>query len=143
MRNLFFYSICASVLLFAGCKTEGCTDQNAVNWNSDADTNDGSCTFEGKVVFWYGEEVAIEKGQFATAYSFYVDGQLVGSQAVSMFWNGAPDCDQAASITATKDLGPVTSYAAEYEVIDDAGFVVWSGIVNFQANTCEALELTL
>jgi len=99
--------------------------------------------FEGKVVFWYGEEVAIEKGQFATAYSFYVDGQLVGSQAVSMFWYGAPDCDQAASITVTKDLGPVTSYAAEYEVIDDAGFVVWSGIVNFQANTCEALELTL
>ena len=77
MKNLFFCSIFAVLFFLVGCKTEGCTDQNAVNWNSDADTNDGSCTFEGKVVFWYGEEVAIEKGQFATAYSFYVDGELV------------------------------------------------------------------
>ena len=60
-----------------------------------------------------------------------------------MYWTGAPDCDQDASITVTRDLGSVTSYAAEYEVVDDAGVIVWSGIVNFQANTCEALELIL
>ena len=143
MRTLILSLMTAVIILITGCKTEGCTDQNAVNWNSEADTNDGSCTFEGKIVFWYGEEVATEKAEFATAYSFYVDGELVGSQAVDVYWTGAPDCDQDASITVTRDLGSVTSYAAEYEVVDDANEIVWSGIVNFQANTCEALELIL
>ena len=48
--------------------------------------------------------------------------------------------------TVTKDLGnsfQEEAYAAVYEVIDDAGYTVWSGIVNFQANTCYAIELTL
>lgn len=78
MRTLILSLITAVIILITGCKTEGCTDQNAVNWNSEADTNDGSCTFEGKIVFWYGEEVATVKAEFATAYSFYVDGELVG-----------------------------------------------------------------
>jgi len=133
----------ALVVLFAGCKTEGCTNIDAENYNIDADSDDGSCLYKGSVVFWYGEEVAVEKSQWATAYTFYVDGEVVGSQAVSVYWNGAPDCGQAASITAEKDLGHVNSLAAEYEVIDDAGYVVWEGIVNFRANTCEAIELTL
>ena len=145
MRINFMPSLTALLLLFVlqGCKVEGCTDADAVNYSIDADTDDGSCNYSGSVVFWYGEEVATEKIQWATAYTFWVDGQIVGSQAVSMFWYGAPDCGQDASITVEKDLGNVKSIAAEYEVIDDSGFVVWEGIVNFQANTCEAVELTL
>ncbi|PCJ81031.1 MAG: hypothetical protein COA49_06940 [Bacteroidetes bacterium] len=126
-----------------GCKTEGCTDPDAVNWNPDADTFDGSCQFEGRAVLWYGEEVSNTKQEWATSYSFYVDGAIVGSQAVTMFWTGAPDCGQASSITITKDLGNNNSMQSTYEVRDDQGYVVWSGSINFQANTCIAIELTL
>jgi hypothetical protein len=129
--------------LIAGCKTEGCTNPDATNWDVDADTNDGSCQFEGSVVIWYGEEVATVKSEFATAYVFYVDGELVGTQAVAMFWNAAPDCGAGGSITIEKNLGSLTSVAAVYEVIDDSGLSVWSGVLNFRANSCEALELTL
>ena len=69
--------------------------------------------------------------------------QVVGSQAVSTFWTGAPDCGQNASITVTKDMGGSKIYPATYEVVDDAGYTVWSGIVNFEANTCTAYDLTL
>jgi hypothetical protein len=143
LMNKVFYSLLVISISLAGCKTEGCTDLDAVNWNPDADTWDGSCVYEGQAVLWYGEEVATEKQQFATSYSFYSDGQLVGSQAVTMFWTGAPDCGQASSITITKDLGNNTTMNATYEVIDDQGYTVWEGIVNFQANTCIAIELTL
>jgi len=142
--NKVFYALLVISISLAGCKTEGCTDLDAVNWNPDADTSDGSCVFEGQAVLWYGEEVSIFKGSIGTvAYTFYSDGQLVGSQAVSTYWNGAPNCGQDASITITKDLGSNTSMNTTYQVIDDLGFTIWSGYINFQANTCIALELTL
>jgi|TARA_B110000914_G_C15286312_1_gene364494 hypothetical protein len=141
--NKILYTLLILSITLAGCKTEGCTDQDAVNWNADADTFDGSCLYEGQAVLWYGEEVATEKQQFATSYSFYSDGQLVGSQAVTMFWTASPDCGQQSSITITKDMGNNTSMSASYEVIDDQGYTVWEGIINFQANTCLSLELTL
>ncbi len=51
--------LAVSILFFAtGCKKEGCTNQDATNYSSEADDDDGSCSFEGEVVFWYGESVA-------------------------------------------------------------------------------------
>lgn len=138
-----FYVLLGATLALSGCAVEGCTDPNAVNFNDDATDNDGSCNYSGDVVFWYGQEVAEAKSPFATSYTFYVDNEIVGSQAVSTYWQGAPDCGQNASITVTKDLGVSTIYPAVYEVVDDAGYTVWSGIVNFQANTCVSFELTL
>lgn len=144
MKRILQLSVAFMFLLaLEGCKIEGCTDADAVNYNMDAEVNDNSCEYSGSVVFWYGEEVSIEKQQWATAYTFWVDGQVVGSQAVSVYWSGAPECGQDGSITVERDLGNVKSLAAEYEVIDDAGFVVWEGVLNFRANTCEAIELTL
>ena len=47
-----------SIALLQSCAKEGCTDVDAVNYDSYADKNDGSCTFEGSVVFWYDAETA-------------------------------------------------------------------------------------
>ena len=116
-----FYVFLGATLVLSGCAVEGCTDPNAVNFNDDATDNDGSCNYSGDVVFWYGQQVAEAKSPFATSYTFYVDNDIVGSQAVSIYWQGAPDCGQNASITVTKDLGISTIYPAVYEVVDDAG----------------------
>jgi len=42
LTSLLFTTVC-----FQSCKTEGCTEIEAINYDSDADTNDGSCIFEG------------------------------------------------------------------------------------------------
>ena len=127
-----------------GCQVDGCTDANAVNYDPAADNFDGSCEYEGEIVLWYGEAVSTELLDWESAsLSFYVDGQIVGSTATSVYWTGAPNCGDNASITITKDLGNSTSLAATYEVIDDFGDTWWSGVLNFEANTCLQLELTL
>lgn len=129
---------------FAGCKVDGCTDLDAVNYDPTADVFDGSCEYEGEIVLWYGQDVSAELLDWESAsLSFYVDGQIVGSTSASVYWTAAPDCGDNASITITKDLGKSTALAATYEVVDDWGDTWWSGVLNFEANTCTAVELTL
>jgi len=44
---LVLFTLLITIVCFQSCKTEGCTDINAINYDSDADENDGSCIFEG------------------------------------------------------------------------------------------------
>ena len=125
------------------CKKEGCTDPDSTTYNPDAKKDDGTCQYEGETVFWYGQTASdglIADG--ATNLTFYVDGQVVGSTATSVYWTAAPNCGDNASITVTKDLGGVKTQSYSYSVKDQTGFEYWSGTLNFNANTCFATELT-
>ncbi|UTW63856.1 DUF4625 domain-containing protein [bacterium SCSIO 12741] len=44
MKKVLFYLLSATLVLSA-CKKEGCTDANATNYDADAKTDDGSCTY--------------------------------------------------------------------------------------------------
>lgn len=46
-HTLILFTVLFTVVCFQSCKKEGCTDPNAVNFNSDADTDDGSCIIQG------------------------------------------------------------------------------------------------
>ncbi len=49
-KNLRFIGLAiltsAMTLTYTGCKTEGCTDPTATNYDEKADDDDGSCTYE-------------------------------------------------------------------------------------------------
>ncbi|MEX1189665.1 MAG: hypothetical protein WED33_10435 [Bacteroidia bacterium] len=49
-KNLRFIGLAilttAMTLTYTGCKTEGCTDPTATNYDDKADDDDGSCTYE-------------------------------------------------------------------------------------------------
>jgi hypothetical protein len=128
--------------LLTGCQTEGCTDPTAVNYESTADINDGSCNYEGEVVFWYNAATSQDVIDFyGESLLFYVNGQLIGSTAASVYWMGAPDCGQNASITYTGTWQNNTSKTVSYEVWDEDGYQWWSGTITLNANNCLALQL--
>lgn len=132
-----------STVTFIGCKREGCTDCDAENYDSKAKKDDGTCQFEGEVVFWYDQTTAdslVYDG--ATALTYYVDGAVAGSSAASVYWTGAPSCGQSGSVTVTKSLGNVKNLSYTYSVKDQTGFTYWSGVINFTANTCTKTQLT-
>lgn len=133
----------AGTTLFSGCKKEGCTDPDSKTYNADAKKDNGTCSYEGRVVFWFGQSASLGlQNDGATTLTYYVDGQVVGSSATSVYWTGSPDCGQNGSITITKDLGSVKNKSYTYSVKDQTGFEYWSGVLNFTANTCSAVELT-
>jgi hypothetical protein len=144
MKKLTFLFLAGAFIALAGCKTEGCIDPDATNFNADADKDDGSCGFEGSAVFWYGASTSdflFDDG--AVTLTFYVDGNIVGSTAADVFWTAEPNCGQNGSISVTIDLGNAKNKSFTYSVEDQDGWVYWSGVQNFTANTCEAVELTL
>lgn len=127
----------------SSCAKKGCTDKNAANYESGATRDDGTCTYKGSVVFWYDAACSASLGaDGATSLTYYVDGQIVGSSAASVFWTGAPDCGQAASITVEKDLGFSKTKTYSFSVEDQDGVEIWSGSVNFEGNTCLKQQLT-
>ncbi|MEI6879913.1 MAG: hypothetical protein WCK82_01040 [Bacteroidota bacterium] len=127
----------------SGCGKSGCTDANAVNFESGAKKDDGSCTYKGNVVFWYGKTTAASLAAIgSTALTYYVDSKLVGSGAASVYWTGAPECSQAQSVTITEDLGIAKNKTYSYSIKDQDGDEIWTGVVNFTANTCLKMELT-
>jgi hypothetical protein len=95
------------------------------------------------MVFWYNKVASDSSAaNGTTAYTYYVDGQLVGSSASSVYYTSAPNCGQSGSVSVTKALGTVKSKSFTYSVKDDTGLERWAGTGNFTANTCLALELT-
>lgn len=97
---------------------------------------------KGRVVFWYGKTTSdslIADG--AASLSIYIDGNVVGSYATNVYFTSEPDCGQNSTVTVEKDLGDKSSITLPYNIKDNTGFEYWSGDVEFEANTCNSIEL--
>ncbi len=142
LKKSFFILALVIPFLFSGCARKGCTDTNSTNYDASAKTDDGTCEYEGSVVMWYAKDVSEGLTSIgSTSLTFYVDGEIVGSTATSVYWTSAPDCGQNGSITITKNLGIATNKSYSYSVVDEYGDEWWSGTLNFTGNTCFALQL--
>ena len=141
MMALFAF-LAITISFTTGCKTEGCTDPDSITFDAEADEDDGTCQYEGNVVFWYNQTAS--EGLIAAdaqSLKFYVDEELIGSYASDVYFTSSPDCTTASVVTSKKDLGTDKKKSFSYKVIDDDDFTWWEGTIEYEANTCIALEL--
>ena len=119
----------------------GCTDVNSTNYNSEATVSDGTCKYEGSIVFWYSEATATDLVNIgSSSLTYYLNGNIIGSSATTIFFTGAPDCGAVGSVGVTGELADKTE-SVSFSVVDDLGDELWAGSVTLTANTCFALEL--
>lgn len=131
-----------ATITFSSCSKKGCVDVSAENYCDECKKDDGTCTYKGEVVFWYNKATSDSlTADAATALTYYVDGQIVGSSATSVYWISAPTCGQGGSITVSKDLGTVKNKTYTYSIKDQTGFEYWNGTINFTGGNCLTQQL--
>jgi hypothetical protein len=142
-NSILMVILFAVLLVNTGCKKEGCTDPDSINYDSEAKEDDGSCEYEATVQFWYDEatsEALLDDG--VSSLTIYVDNEIVGSYAASVYFTGSPDCDQQSVVRSTKNLGGSKTKTSTYKVIDDFGDEHWSGTVTYDASkSCTSYKL--
>ncbi len=132
------------IVIMPSCKTEGCTNPNAENYDAEADKDCGCCQYSASVVFWYNQSAAeYLMDDDATSLTFYINGQIVGSTGTNVYWPSALSCGSNGSITVEKDLGEETSKTYSYAVKDQTGFTYWNGNITFEAGTCISQQLSI
>lgn len=121
------------LVLFAGtfgmqsCIIEGCTDEDAVNYDDAATDDDGSCEYEGEAIFWTDADYGVGN------ISVYVEGSYAG-QITGFYSSSTPDCGASSSVTISREPGYYTFTAS-------ASGTTWSSSVYIYANDCTTMRL--
>ncbi|MFL5765761.1 MAG: hypothetical protein ACJ77K_17575 [Bacteroidia bacterium] len=125
-----------SIAVTTGCKKEkikGCTNSSAENFDSNAEEDDGNCSYKGSYVFWCN---TLNAGE---TIDVSCDGVV---SELSSNYTGAPACGTnnagAISMERTWKGSPATSFPATFYYYDSSGGFVTSinSTATFQAKTC-------
>ena len=101
MKFKFFSTLLVIGLIFTSCekeeaKIQGCTDPLALNFNVNADEDNGSCNYlwTCDVVYYLDYSASLYMiANNIPYYSFYDgSGNLLGSISNQYYWNIAPSC---------------------------------------------------
>ncbi|GAA4277733.1 hypothetical protein [Aquimarina mytili] len=78
-------------------QVSGCNDSNALNFNSNADENDGSCTYS-KITFY--ARFNSFNGIPITKIEILVNGEIIGSINNGFIWTNAPgNCSATGTVS--------------------------------------------
>ena len=102
-----------------------------------AEEDDGSCTYESKLIFWQNQNSAASAyAAGVLSWSFYVDGQFIGSCATTAYYSSSPDCSSNGLASVTKSLGSSKTKSFNYSVKDQDGSEWYTGSVTLDGSGC-------
>lgn len=159
MKKLIFITT-ISILSLSSCMEraviiDGCTDPAAINYNFNADYDDGSCAFQADVVFFYDAITANElnAAEF-DRLDFYIEGnpgsyEFVGSEYPTFIYGGVPNCYEDTYVTTPIQWSSSYQVGIKYLVygIHDIGIL---GVLetevdlysfNLSPNECAAVQI--
>jgi len=146
MKNLLsLTSFLILALFLSGCgKTEGCTDPASTNFDPTAHVDNGTCNYEGSVMFWNKQHTAqmlYLDGVENLAY--YINGELIATENINNFWNKSevPACGEERTVTKKINLGSSKNKEFTYEIKDaQTNFPYKNGKIDITSGNCLSIE---
>jgi len=128
MKRTLFIGITLFTFAFAmqSCIIEGCTDEDAANYDSAANEDDGSCYYEGEAVFWTDDDYGV--GNISVYVGGTYEGQITG------YYDYAPACNASSAVTVTRSPG------THYFTASATG-TTWEGSIYITTNGCYTMRL--
>lgn len=140
-KTLLIITVLAGLGL-SSCSKPGCTDIDATNYSEKAKNDDGSCSYSEKLIIWQSSATSdILQQAGITGISIYLDDALAGSFLTSNYWTGTPTCSQAGNVSATIDMGSLSSKIVALEYKDQDGISLATESILVTAGTCNTFEI--
>ncbi len=137
------------ILFSSACKSSGCTDELAENFDSDVELDDGSCEFKGDVIVYSDEERTLElydQGVNAEV-TVSVNDSVIGKLNYYNHIKSDPDCDidystltNQAPIIYTHNMGS-TSENISIRIEDSNGDKISSSSVKVEVGECATMRI--
>lgn len=140
--RILSYFFVVSLLSVTSCKDkEGCTNPNAINYDSDAEKEDGSCKAEGRIMFWYNVETFgyLYNDLSVQELRFIINGKQEGTQSVSTFFTSEPSCESSFTFTGKVPFDGGTWI--DYKVLDEDDNELWADEAVIPAEQCNKIQL--
>lgn len=139
MKHTLFLTLFLALNALTGCKKEGCTDPNSRNYNASANSENGSCEYDGSLIFWCMPGNILEQNGVSIV-TIKVNGQTVGSLPTSSSQLVAPPCGTT-GVTYYLDMGSNKTKIVSYEVLNSTfspggGPVILTGTIQLKGGQC-------
>ena len=131
MKKLLFIAFIAIITI--ACKKEGCTDQNATNYNADAKKDDGSCMYSS-------DHSIIGVWELVSAIISYSEGYLDSNGSEVIIYSDSETYPDNQSDYWTQDFldfksNTIVSYSYEYQVVNnDTTQSIYMDTINYVKN---------
>ena len=143
-------TLCFGVILFSSaCKSSGCTDELAENFDSDVELDDGSCEFKGDVLIYSDEDRTLElvdQGVNAEV-TISVNDSVIGKMNYYNHIKDEPSCDvdysqsaYEAPVKYTHVMGS-TSENISIRIEDSNGDRISSSSVKVEVGECATMRI--
>lgn len=143
MRKLFIFSLIATTGLYS-CKPEGCTDPIAVNYNADAEKDNGSCSYEANLAIWLDETTAdLYESEDDDLYLFdiFLEGEKIGEHPLFRTKELFPDCGDTSCFNHTISMNSKNQNGLRIDFYDNLENHRGGFSFNIEGGECKVIPI--
>ncbi len=129
-------------IIAISCRNKGCIDPLSPDFDERAIKDDNSCTYDGRLIFWFDENTKDNLEVFGVnELRIRTDGSFAGTIELSEWVNQQPACNSMDGFRQAIATNGEDSKVVAYEVEDDLGFMITSGMITVPNSECVWIEV--